>query len=42
LEIKYLYAYKGGKLIQQSLLGIRDDVSPNECTTKQLKYKAEN
>ena len=42
VEIKYLYAYKGGKLIQQSLLGIRDDVSPNECTTKQLKYKAEN
>ena len=42
VEIKYLYAYKGGKLIQQSLLGIRDDVLPEECTTKQLKFKAEN
>lgn len=41
VELKYLYAYKGGKLIQQSLLGIRDDVSPEECTTKQLKFKAD-
>jgi len=40
VEIKYLYAYRGGKLVQQVLLGIRDDVNPEECTTKQLKFKA--
>ena len=39
VEIKYLYAYRGGKLVQQVLLGIRDDVDPEQCTTKQLKYK---
>jgi len=40
VEIKYLYAYRGGKLVQQVLLGIRDDVDLEECTTRQLKYKA--
>lgn len=41
VELKYLYVGAGGKLIQQNLIGIRDDVDPSECTTKQLKYKAE-
>ena len=39
VEIRYLYAYVGGKLIQPVLLGIRDDVSREDCTTKQLKFK---
>jgi bifunctional non-homologous end joining protein LigD len=42
VELKYLYCHKGGKLIQQSLLGIRDDVSPDECTTKQIKFKGKD
>jgi bifunctional non-homologous end joining protein LigD len=41
VELRYLYAYKGGKLIQQVFLGIRDDVNPEECTTRQLKFKSE-
>lgn len=41
VELRYLYAYPGGKLIQQNLLGIRDDVAKEECTTKQLKFKKE-
>lgn len=41
VELRYLYAHRGGKIIQQNLLGIRDDVNPKECTTKQLKFKAE-
>jgi len=42
VEIKYLYVGAGGRLVQQVLLTIRDDVSPEECTTKQLKYKAKD
>jgi bifunctional non-homologous end joining protein LigD len=41
VEIRYLYAYKGGSLYQPVLLGVRDDINPNECLIKQLKYKAE-
>jgi bifunctional non-homologous end joining protein LigD len=40
-EIKYLYAYKGGCLYQPSFKEPRDDVSIEECTTSQLKYKPE-
>jgi bifunctional non-homologous end joining protein LigD len=39
-EIKYLYAYVGGCLIQPSFKELRDDVDLNECTTAQLKYKS--
>jgi bifunctional non-homologous end joining protein LigD len=39
LEIKYLYAYKGGSLFQPVLKEFRDDVEPDECTISQLKYK---
>ena len=39
VEVKYLYAYKGGSLFQPVLLGIREDVSPEECVIGQLKYK---
>jgi bifunctional non-homologous end joining protein LigD len=41
VEIKYLYAYKGGKLIQPVMLEIRDDVAKEDCSTKQLKFKRE-
>jgi bifunctional non-homologous end joining protein LigD len=41
VDIKYLYAYKGGCLYQPSFKGIRDDVDPEECTTSKLKYKTE-
>ena len=42
VEIRYLYAGKEGKLIQPVMLGIRDDVSADECTTKQLKFKRDD
>jgi len=38
-EVRYLYAYRGGKLYQTTFKEIRDDVNPMECTTDQLKYK---
>ena len=40
LEVRYLYAYKGGSLFQPTSLGVRDDVAPPECVIGQLKYKA--
>jgi bifunctional non-homologous end joining protein LigD len=39
VEIRYLYAYKGGSLYQPIYLGERDDLSPPDCTIAQLKYK---
>lgn len=41
IEIRYLYAYKGGSLYQPTYLGPRDDVAREECVMDQLKYKAE-
>lgn len=41
VEIKYLYAYRGGCLIQPSFKEIRDDVTIEECTLSQLKFKSE-
>jgi len=41
VEIKYLYAYSSGKLIQPIYLGERDDVNQEECLEKQLKYKSQ-
>ncbi len=40
VEIKYLYAYKGGSLYQPIYKGPRTDIDRGECTTAQLKYKA--
>jgi hypothetical protein len=39
-EIKYLYAYPGGCLIQPSFKELRDDIDTEECTISQLKYKS--
>lgn len=42
VECRYLYAFKeSGSIYQPVYLGSRDDIQPNECTTAQLKYKAE-
>ena len=40
IEVRYLYAYKGGSLYQPTYLGLRDDVDSDECLIDQLKYKA--
>jgi bifunctional non-homologous end joining protein LigD len=42
VEIRYLYAYKGGCLYQPIYKEPRDDIDANECTMKQIKYKAED
>jgi len=39
IEVRYLYAFLEGSLYQPTYLGKRDDVSPKECVTSQLKYK---
>lgn len=41
VEIRYLYAYKGGSLYQPAFLGERDDIPAEECVLSQLKYKPE-
>lgn len=41
VEVKYLYAYKGGSLYQPIYLGKRSDINKNECVLHQLKYKPE-
>lgn len=40
-EIRYLYAFREGSLIQPVYLGVRDDISNQECDVSQLKYKQE-
>jgi len=42
VEIRYLYAYKGGSLYQPVYLGERDDILESACIRKQLKYKPED
>jgi len=39
IEVRYLYAYRGGSLYQPTYLGMRDDVSFEDCRSSQLKYK---
>ena len=41
VEVRYLYAYRGGSIYQPVYLGSRDDVAPHECVVSQLKYKIE-
>lgn len=41
IEVRYLYAYKGGNLYQPTYLGIRDDLNIQDCLISQLKYKKE-
>ncbi len=39
IEVRYLYAYKGGSLYQPTYLGLRNDMDENDCVLQQLKYK---
>lgn len=39
VEIKYLYAYKGGSLFEPSYKGERDDLGDSAADISQLKYK---
>lgn len=39
IEVRYLYAYRGGSLYQPTFLGVRTDMDENDCDLKQLKYK---
>lgn len=39
VEVRYLYAYKGGSLYQPVYLGERSDQDAEDCTLSQLKYK---
>lgn len=41
VEVRYLYAYRGGSLYQPVYLGERDDVDAAECSLGQLKFKAD-
>ena len=42
VECRYLYAFReSGSIYQPVYLGVRDDITSDECTTAQLKYKAE-
>ena len=40
LEVKYLYAYRGGSIFQPVYQGARDDIRAEECQMSQLKFKA--
>ena len=41
VEIRYLYAFpESGVLFQPVYLGLRTDITPDECGTRQLKFKA--
>ena len=41
VEVRYLYAYKGGSLYQPTYLGKRNDQDETDIRLKQLVYKAE-
>jgi len=41
VEVRYLYANRGGALYQATFLGVRDDIAPEECGLDQIKYKAD-
>jgi bifunctional non-homologous end joining protein LigD len=41
IEVRYLYAFKGGSLFQPIYLGERDDLDADDCKVSQLKYKQE-
>lgn len=42
VEVRYLYAYREGSLIQPSYLGVRTDLDKSDCLASQLKYKSES
>ena len=42
IEVRYLYAFKGGSLYQPVFLHVRTDLEEKDCVIGQLKYKAED
>jgi bifunctional non-homologous end joining protein LigD len=40
VEVKYLYAYRGGSIYQPQYKGVRTDLDNSAATLDQLKYKA--
>ena len=43
VECRFLYAFReSGSIFQPVYLGLREDIRAEECTTSQLKYKAES
>lgn len=40
VEVRYLYAYEGGKLFEPTYLGQRTDIPVEECLASQRKFKA--
>ncbi len=41
IEVRYLYAYKGGSIYQPTFLMLRNDLDQNDCNISQLKFKKE-
>ncbi len=41
IEVRYLYAFKGGSLYQPVFIGVRNDIDAKDCTPAQLKFKPE-
>lgn len=41
VEVKYLYAYPNGSIVQPEFLGVRLDQDRNDCLLSQLKFKAD-
>ena len=41
VEVRYLYAYKGGSLFQPTYLGVRTDQDDSDADGSQLEYKQE-
>jgi bifunctional non-homologous end joining protein LigD len=42
IEVRYLYAFKGGSVYQPVFLHVRDDLNAKDCVIGQLKYKADD
>lgn len=42
IEVRYLYAYKGGSLFQPTFLGFRNDQDKEDINLNQLVYKSES
>lgn len=40
VEVRYLYAYQGGSIYQPVYLGERSDLTHDDCSISQLKYKS--
>jgi bifunctional non-homologous end joining protein LigD len=40
IEVRYLYAYRGGSLFQPTLIGPRTDLLREDCKIAQVHYKA--